>query len=347
MISPKISEIYKDTCNMETRTLGKDGPEISTVGFGAWALGGGDWAFSWGPQDDKESIAAIHEAIDLGVNWIDTAAVYGLGHSETVVGKAVADRRDKVLVATKCGLIWDDKGTVTKDLSAESVSKEIEDSLRRLNLDVIDLYQIHWPVKDDHSIEEAMGAISKAVEAGKIRYVGVSNFRNSEMERAQKIHPIASLQPPYSMIRRKIEEETLGFCKENGIGVIVYSPMVSGMLTGKYNAESIAKMADDDWRKTKSGDFQEPKLSANLELLDGLRPIVKKYDKTLAQLAIAWCLRRSEVTSAIVGARKKGQMVETSKAMGWALEEADLAAIEDLLTKREQQIEAAEAKKES
>jgi aryl-alcohol dehydrogenase-like predicted oxidoreductase len=323
---------------METRKLGKDGPEMTTVGFGAWALGGGDWAFSWGPQDDKESMEAIHEAIDLGVNWIDTAAVYGLGHSEAVVGKAVAGRRDKVLVATKCGLIWDDQGKVSKDLSAQSVAKEIDDSLRRLNIDVIDLYQIHWPVKDDHSIEEAVGTISKAVEAGKIRYVGLSNFTNSQMERAQKVHPIASLQPPYSMIRRGAEDELLGFCARNDISVVVYSPMASGMLTGKYNAESIAKLADDDWRKTMNGDFKEPKLSANLQLIDGLRPIAQKYDRTVAQLAIAWCLRRSEVTSAIVGARRPGQMIETSKAMGWKLDDRDLETIEELLSARKKQI---------
>jgi aryl-alcohol dehydrogenase-like predicted oxidoreductase len=349
MISPQsFNKNHKDTFDMETRKLGgQDGPEISTVGFGAWALGGGDWAFSWGPQKDQDSIDAIHQAISLGVNWIDTAAVYGLGHSETVVGKAIADRRDKVLVATKCGLIWDDKGAVTKDLSAASISKEIEDSLRRLNIDVIDLYQIHWPVNDDHSIEEAMGAISKAVNAGKIRYVGVSNFRNSEMERAEKIHPIVSLQPPYSMIRRKIEDQTLGFCAANDISVLCYSPMASGMLTGKYNAESIAKMADDDWRKTKSADFQEPTLSANLDLLEGLRPIVEKYGRSHAQLAIAWCLRRKEVTSAIVGARKPGQMVETSKAMGWTLSDEDQSQIEALLGSREEQIKKAKAEAEA
>lgn len=316
---------------MEKRRLGSSGPELTTVGFGAWALGGGDWAFSWGPQDDQDSIAAIHEALDLGVNWIDTAAVYGLGHSEEVVGKAIQGRRDEVFVATKCALVWDEAGKVSKDLSAESIRKEIEDSLRRLQVEVIDLYQIHWPAAEDKENDEGWAEVARAVTAGKIRYAGLSNFSVEQMKRAQTIHPITSLQPPYSMLRRDIEAEILPYCKEQGIGVVPYSPLQSGLLTGKYNAETIAKLADDDWRKTKSDNFKEPRLSATLTLIEKLKAIAEGHGKSVTQLAIAWTLRNPEVSSAIVGARRPGQMKETSGASGYSIPPTDLEKIERLL----------------
>lgn len=320
---------------MKTARLGKDGPEITRIGFGAWALGGGDWVFGWGPQQDKESIDTIHEALDLGVNWIDTAACYGCGHSETVVGKAIKGRRDKVLVFTKGGLVWDDKGAIRRCLEADSIEKEIDDSLKRLDIDCIDLYQIHWPGKKDEEIEAAWGAIAKAVEAGKIRYAGVSNFSPEQMQVAASIHPVTSLQPPYSLVARQIEGEILPHCDEHGIGVIVYSPLQSGLLTGKYNAESIAKLPDNDWRKDKSDQFKEPKLSANLALIEGLRKIADKHSASVAQVAIAWTLAHKAVTGAIVGARRLGQMVETSKAADLDLTQDDRDTIQGLLKARD------------
>lgn len=318
---------------METRQLGKNGPEITTVGFGAWAIGGGDWAFAWGPQDDKDSLAALNEAMDLGINWIDTAAVYGLGHSEEVVGQAVKGR-DDVMVFTKGVLRWNERGSVYKDHAEASVTEEIDASLKRLGVERIDLYQIHWPGKDDDSVRTAWTAIKKAIDAGKIRWGGVSNFNVHQLKIAQEIHPVTSLQPPYSMLRRDVEDELLPFCQEQGIGVICYSPMESGLLTGKYTRESVAKMADSDWRKEKSQFFQEPQFTHNLELIDGLKPIAEKHGKTLPQLAVAWTLRRPELTAAIVGARRPGQITETAGASGWSLPDEDIAAIEALLDTR-------------
>lgn len=322
---------------MKTRKLGKDGPEISVIGFGAWALGGGGWQFGWGPQEDANSVKAIHEAIDVGVNWLDTAAVYGLGHSEEVVGKALADRRDKMLVATKCSLRWNDKGKIYRDHSPEGITTEIDASLKRLGIETIDLYQIHWPPGELEKIAPAMEAIKAAVEAGKIRYVGVSNFDAEQMAAATAVHPVTSLQPPYNMIRRGIEASILPYCEEHGIGVVPYSPMASGLLTGKYDAASIAALADDDWRK-QSDAFKEPALSANLALLDGLRPIAEKHGASLAQLAVAWTLHHPAVTSAIVGARRPGQITETAKAAEILLHEGDLSEIQALIAARDEAV---------
>ncbi len=233
---------------METRILGDSELDITLIGFGAWALGG-DWEYGWGPQDDDESISAIHRALDLGINWIDTAAVYGLGRSEKVVSVAIKGLSEKPVIATKCGLLWDENGNPRRFLSAQSVKKELEDSLKRLEVDVIDLYQIHWPGDDDNAVQGAWGAISEAIEAGKVRYGGVSNFDVRQMDLCMKIRPITSFQPPLSMLVRDIEDEILPYCRKNNIGVIVYSPMRSGLLTGKYNKETIAKLPDDDWRK--------------------------------------------------------------------------------------------------
>ncbi len=294
---------------MEKRRLGYTDMEFTVIGLGTWAIGGGAWMYGWGPQDDKDSISVIREAIDLSINWIDTAAVYGLGHAEEIVGKAVKGLRDKVFIATKCGRKWTQSGEIYGDLSRESIRQEMENSLRRLNMDYVDLYQIHWPDPDD-KIEEAWEEMIKLKEEGKTRYIGVSNFSVAQMRRVQKIHPIASLQPKYNLLNSDIENEILPFCKENNIGVIVYSPMASGLLTGKYDRERINALPKEDWRTFRNPDFQEPKLTRNLKIIDIMKKIGEKYDVTPSQLAITWVLRRDEVTSAIVGARKPGQISE-------------------------------------
>jgi aryl-alcohol dehydrogenase-like predicted oxidoreductase len=343
---------------MQTRKLGYTDLHLTTVGLGTWAIGGGGWAFGWGPQDDAESIAAIRRALapsinsghGLGINWIDTAAVYGLGHSEEIVGQAIAGRRDEVIIATKCGLVWDEGSTTPYGrLKAESVRREAEASLRRLNpsinsghrVEVIDLYQIHWP-NPDEDIEEAWGVIADLIREGKVRYGGVSNFSVEQLKRVQAIHPVASLQPPYSMLQRGIEEDLLPYCAANDIGVIVYSPMQAGLLTGKFTKERVANLPDNDWRK-RDHHFREPELSANLALVEKLRPIAERNGRTVAQLAVAWVLRRplrlrsgqAEVTAAIVGARRPSQIEETAPAGDWVLSEEDIAEIEALLVERE------------
>jgi aryl-alcohol dehydrogenase-like predicted oxidoreductase len=313
---------------MQTRRLGFSDLNLTTIGLGTWAAGG-PWAFGWGPQDDAESVAAIRRGLDLGINWIDTAAIYGVGHSEEVVGQAIQGRRREVLLATKCSRIWDpESGTVLGRLDAQSIRGECEASLRRLRTDVIDLYQIHWPIPDEQ-IEEGWGAIAGLVRQGNVRYAGVSNFSIAQMQRIAPIHPIASLQPPYSMLRREIEAEILPYCAANRIGVIVYSPMQAGLLTGRFSREQVAALDPGDWR-LRNEHFQEPKLSANLALVEQLRPIAARNGITLAQLAIAWTLRRSEVTAAIVGARRPAQIEETVAAGDVTLREEDLAEIEEL-----------------
>ena len=322
---------------MQTRQLGYSNLHLTTIGLGAWAIGGGGWIFGWGPQDDADSIAAIHRALDLGINWVDTAAVYGGGHSEEVVGQALAGRRDRVIVATKCGRILESlKDQPYGRLKADSVRREAEASLRRLKTDVIDLYQIHWPDPDE-DIEEGWGAVADLIREGKVRYGGVSNFSVAQLKRIQPIHPVASVQPPYSMLRRGIEEELLAYCAANNIGVIVYSPMQAGLLTGKMTRERVSLMPTDDWRP-RSEHFQEPRLSANLALVEALRPIAERQGRTVAQLALAWVLRRPEITAAIVGARNPAQIEETAPAGDWQLSAEELAQIDALLTKREQQL---------
>ena len=325
---------------MDTNQLGFSDLHLTSLGLGTWAIGGGGGDYGWGPQDDARSLEAIDRALELGIHWIDTAPAYGLGHSEEIVGQAISGRRNEVIVATKCGLVWDEGAHSTYErLTAESVRQEAEDSLRRLDVDVIDLYQIHWP-DPEKQIEEAWATIAELIEEGKIRYGGVSNFSVEQLKRIQPIHPVASLQPPYNMLERDIEEELLPYCAEHDIGVIAYSPMQSGMLTGKYDRESIEAMPEEDWRKD-SKHFTEPELSANLRLIEGLRPIAERNDKTLPQLAIAWVLERPEVTAAIVGARKPEQIEETAVAGSWDLSEKDLEEIEALLEKRESRLTGA------
>lgn len=329
---------------MEKRRLGNTDLELSEVGFGAWAIGGGDWQFGWGPQDDDEAVAAIHAALDHGVNWIDTAAIYGLGHSEELVNRAIHEksgkkkrkqRRDAIL-ATKCSLVWDDQGRISSVLTKESVKRECEASLERLGIETIDLYQIHWPNDDEH-IEEGWEAIGELIQEGKVRHAGVSNFQRDHLERAQAIRPMASIQPPYSMLRRAVEGPVFEFCREHAIGVLAYSPMQSGLLSGRFDRD---RLAENDWRR-KADDFAEPNLAINLTLVEQLLPMARRYGKTMAQLAIAWVLRRPEVTSAIVGARRPEQIAETVGGAGWRIEESDLRVIDRLVMERKLRIEAA------
>ncbi len=316
---------------MQTRQLGYTDLQLTTVGFGAWALGG-PWQFGWGPQDDGEAVGAILTAPEEGINWIDTAPVYGCGHSEELVGKALKQTKEKPLIATKCSLLWNDKRQKVSCLKAESIREECHASLKRLGIDVIDLYQIHRP-EPDEDIEQAWEEIAKLTEEGKVRYMGVSNFSIEQMERVRQIAPIASLQPPYSMVHREVESDLLAYCAENSIGVIVYSPMQRGLLTGAFSQERLAGLPLDDHRR-RSPDFHEPRFSATLELVDRLRPIAERDGRTLAQLAISWVLRRPEVTAAIVGARRPDQIAETAPASDFELSAEDVEEIERLLAER-------------
>ncbi|HUW23121.1 MAG TPA: aldo/keto reductase [bacterium] len=318
---------------MKTRKLGRTDLNLSTIGLGTWAIGGSGWKFSWGPQDDKESISAIRRALELGINWIDTAAVYGLGHSEEIVGKAIRGLRDKPIIATKCGRFGDRKGDLFGRLKKESIRSEVEASLKRLNIEVIDLYQIHWP-QPEEDIEEAWTTLGDLIKEGKIRYAGVSNFNIKQLKRVQPIHLVDSFQPPYSMLERGIEGKILQYCSANNIGVIVYSPMQKGLLTGKFTRERAHKLPEDDHRR-RDPRFQEPELSANLKLVEDLRLIAEKSGRTVAQLAIAWVLRHPEVTAAIVGARRPSQIEETVIAGDWVLSKEHIAVIEALLDRHQ------------
>ncbi len=318
---------------MQIRKLGWTDLNLSTIGLGTWAIGGGGWKFSWGPQDDSESISAIQRALELGINWIDTAAVYGLGHSEEIVGKAIKGLRDKPIIATKCERVWDKDGNIFGRLKKESIHSEVEASLKRLKIEVIDLYQIHWP-EPDEDIEEAWTALGDLIKEGKIRYAGVSNFNIEQLKRVQPIHPVASFQPPYSMLERGIEKKILQYCSANNIGVVVYSPMQKGLLTGKFTRKRVENLPEDDHRR-RDPRFHEPELSANLKLVEDLRSIAEKSGRTVAQLAIAWVLRRPELTAAIVGARRPSQIEETVVAGDWVLSKEHIAAIEALLDRRQ------------
>src|SRR5271165_5855201 len=299
---------------MTFRTLGQSDLKITPIGIGAWAIGGGKWEFGWGAQDDQESIAAIRAGLDRGMNWIDTAPAYGLGHSETIVGHAVRGLSQRPYVFTKCSLVWDESGTISHNLQAASIRKEAEASLKRLGLDAIDLYQIHWPAwkgspesASPGSIEEAVSEMAKLKAEGKIRNIGVSNFNAAQMQRAQNVAPIASLQPPYSLLFTDVETSTLPFALSHDIGVIVYSPMASGLLSGAMTRQRIAGLPADDWRKH-SPNFQEPLLSRNLRLVAILRSIGQRQNATPGEVAIAWTLHNPAVTGAIVGVRSAQQV---------------------------------------
>ena len=315
---------------MLTRQLGNSDLHITSIGFGAWAIGGGGWAFGWGSQDDTDSIAAIREAIDLGINWIDTAAVYGLGHSEEVVAHALEGVRNRPYVFTKCERVWDDQRQIGKSLKADSIRKECEASLRRLKVDVIDLYQIHWP-EPDEDIEEGWQTVLKLKAEGKIRWAGVSNFSAEQMARVAKFGPITSNQPPYSMVRPEVEELILPYCGTHNVGVIAYSPMASGLLTGAMTRERITAMPADDWRKEKNKHYQEPLLTRNLMLVELLKAIGSRHGRTPGEVAIAWVLRHPAVTAAIVGARRPGQLKELVGAADWRLTPTEVDEISAFL----------------
>ena len=312
---------------MKKVKLGNSDMGITRVGLGTWAIGGPGWKAAWGPQDDKDSIATIHKALDTGINWIDTAAVYGIGHSEEVVGKAISERADKPFLFTKCGRVIGEGGKIEGNLSESSIRKEAEDSLKRLRVDAIDLFQIHWPQPDD-GIEAAWETLARLKEEGKLKYIGVSNFSKPQMERIMTIAPITSLQPPYSMIKRDIEENTLPFCKANNIGVIPYGCMGNGLLTGKMTKERALNLPEDDWR-SRSEQFNEPLLSKNIALVDILFKIGNSHGVTPAAVAVAWVNRNPVVTGAIVGMRRPDQVSEPLKALDLELSAEQLKLIED------------------
>ena len=310
---------------MQTRQLGNSDLQITPLGIGAWAMGGAGWAFSWGAQDDNESIGAIHAALDGGINWIDTAAVYGLGHSEEVVARALQGRSNRPYVFTKCERVWGEDRQIKKSLKRESIFAECEASLRRLQVDAIDLYQIHWP-EPDEDVEEGWSALADLQKQGKVRWIGVSNFNAQQLERAQAIAPVTSLQPPYSMIQADIEAEILPFCGKNNIGTLVYSPMKSGMLSGAMSRERLASLPEDDFRK-RTPNFQEPLFTRNLNLVEVLREIGAAHGRTPGEVAIAWVLRRPEVTAAIVGMRSSKQVDGVIAAADFRLNAEEIAKI--------------------
>ena len=313
---------------MQTRQLGNSDLNITPLGIGAWAMGGAGWAFSWGHQEDQESIGAIHAALDKGLNWIDTAAVYGLGHSEVVVAQALKGRSNRPYVFTKCERTWGEDRQIRKSLKRESIMAECEASLQRLQVDTIDLYQIHWP-EPDEDVEEGWAALADLKQQGKVRWIGVSNFSESQLARAQAIAPVTSLQPPYSILQPEVEPEILPFCGANNIGVIVYAPMKSGMLTGAMTRERLANLPEDDFRK-RSPFFQEPMVTRNLKVVDVLREIGNRYGRTPGEVAIAWTLRRPEVTGAIVGMRSPAQVDGVVGAADFRLSPDEIAAIANI-----------------
>ena len=319
---------------MELRRLGTSDLQITPIGLGAWAIGGSGWQFAWGAQDDRDSIAAIHLAIDAGINWIDTAAVYGLGHSEEVVGRAVQGIPQRPYIFTKCERRWNERGELGGSLKADSLRAECEASLRRLKVDVIDLYQIHWP-NPEEDIEEGWTTLTKLKEEGKVRNIAVSNFNVPQMKRAQAIAPITSLQPPYSLLARAVEKEILPYCADQNIGVIVYSPMRAGLLSGAMTRERAGALPDNDWRRN-DPDFHEPALSRNLRLVELLRAMGARHGRTPGEVAIAWTLRHSAVTGAIVGMRRAEQVSGVIGAAEFRLSSEEVGEIENFFQNTDQ-----------
>jgi len=317
---------------MHTKQLGDSDLFITPIGFGAWAIGGSGWQFAWGSQDDSESIAAIHEALDAGINWIDTAAVYGLGHSEEVVARALRGMNNRPYVFTKCSMVWDERREISHSLKADSIRRECEASLRRLRLDAVDLYQVHWP-DPDADIEEGWATLAALQKEGKVRHIGVSNFDVAQMKRAQTIAPITSLQPRYSLIHREVEEQILPFAERENIGVIAYSPMASGLLTGAMTRERMAGLPADDWRK-RHPDFTEPRLSANLKVVRLLGAIGRMHGRTPGEVAVAWVLQHPAITGAIVGARRPGQILEIIGAGETHLSPREFGEVEAFLARK-------------
>ena len=311
---------------MQTKQLGKTELFITPLGFGSWAVGGGGYQFGWGSQDDRQSVGAINRALDLGINWIDTAAVYGLGHSEEIVARALKQRVERPYIFTKCSMVWDERGNISHSLKRDSIRREVEASLRRLQVEAIDLYQIHWP-NPETDIEEGWSTLSALKREGKVRYIGVSNFNVEQLECAMAIDRVDTLQPPYSLIRPEVEDEILPFCEKNGIGVIVYSPMMSGLLSGKMTRERVSTFADDDWRRN-NPEFQEPRLYRNLWLAELLKNIGRHHGLSAGDIAIAWTLRLSAVTGAIVGGRNPGQVDGIVGAADFRLSENEIDGID-------------------
>ena len=315
--------------NSSWKTLGNSDLKLTPIGFGAWAIGGGNWDFAWGAQDDEESIRAIHQALDEGINWIDTAAIYGLGHSEEIVGRAVKGSSHKPLIFTKCSMRWDAQRKIYRSLKAASVAEELEASLRRLGVEAIDLYQVHWP-NPEEEIEEGWAELARQQKTGKIRWIGVSNFNVSQLKRAQAIAPITSLQPRYSMLRPAVEQEILPYCQANNIGVINYSPMVSGLLTGRMSAERVSQMPADDWRR-RAAEFNEPRLSRNLKLVEVLREIGSRHRVEPGVVAVAWTLHHPAITAAIVGGRSADQVKGLAPALHFRLSDEEFGRIGEFL----------------
>lgn len=311
---------------MRTTRLGRTGLEITRLGFGAWAIGGGDWEFGWGPQDDEQSIAAIHHALERGVNWIDTAAAYGFGRSERVIGRALEGLSERPYVFTKCSLLEGPQRRVVHSLGRDSILREAEESLRRLGLDAIDLYQIHWPIPEE-DIEEGWGALVELKEQGLVRHIGVSNFDVEQLQRIGGIAPVETLQPQYSLIERDIERELLPFAEREGIGVIAYSPMSSGLLSGGMTRERLESLPEEDWRK-RDERFNEPQLSRNLDLVTRLQDVGRRYDTGPGAVAVAWTLRNPAVDGAIVGFRRPDQVDPIIAAASLELSDEDISEIE-------------------
>jgi len=320
---------------MQTKKLGSTDLNLTTVGLGTWAIGG-PWQYGWGPQDDGEAVAGIVAALDAGINWIDTAPAYGLGHSEELVGQALRRTKHRPIIATKCGILWNERKEKVVHLKRDSIRRECIASLRRLGVEQIDLYQMHWPDPPE-DIEEAWEEMVRLADEGKVKYLGVCNYNVEQIERIGRIRPIASLQPPYSMLRRDVEQELLGYCARHRIGVVAYSPMQRGLLTGKFNPQRLAALPADDHRR-RMPEFQDPAFSASLELVEGLQKIAQRHGRTVAQLAISWVLRRPEVTSAIVGARRPSQIQETVGAADWNLGKEEIEEVETLLAAREKKL---------
>lgn len=329
------------------RRLGASDLEISPLGLGTWAIGG-PWLFGWGEQEDADSIAAIRRAVESGINWIDTAPAYGLGHAETVIARALAGLPavERPYLFTKCSLLWDDAGAISHSLAAASLRQECEASLRRLGVEAIDLYQIHWPHHPDGDgtegpIEEAWETLAALRAEGKVRWIGVSNFDAGQLDRISRIAPVTSLQPPYSMVRRKIEQEILPWCAAHGVGVLAYSPMAAGLLTGAMTRERVARLSADDWRKRTNPELREPRLSANLELVASLAGIGARHGRSPGEVAIAWTLANPAVTAAIVGARNATQVDGFAGALTFRLDAAELAEIDAALARRAARIAGA------
>ena len=328
---------------MKKRKLGYTDLHLTTIGQGTWAIGGDSWSHGWGPQDDTNSIQTIYKALDLGINWIDTAAAYGLGHAEEIIRKALAGRSEEVIVATKCGIVWEDDGSgdISFSLKSESVRSEVEASLRRLDVETIDLYQIHYPIPDE-DLEEGWATVAELVKEGKVRYAGISNNSLAQLKRIQKIHPVASIQPEYSMLKREPEQELLAYCAANEIGVVAYSPLRSGILTEQFSQDRLDTLAEDDWRQ-RNPDFQEPQAAINLAFVEKLRALAANENLSPSTMAIAWVLTRPEVASAIVGARRPDQIEKSIPGGDMALSSRVMVEIDALLAEREKNLAEIEA----